>query len=62
MLQEAIKNGAVSALAITTVSTIDELEALSVWDGRTVYVKILVLLNTKLLRMLGKYLLIKLNS
>ncbi|WP_334420864.1 hypothetical protein [Acinetobacter soli] len=39
MLQEAIKNGAVSALAITTVSTIDELEALSVWDGRTVYVK-----------------------
>lgn len=39
MLQEAIKNGAVSALAITTVSTVDELEALSVWDGRTVYVK-----------------------
>lgn len=39
MLQEAIANGTVSALAITTVETIDELDTLNKWDGRTVYVK-----------------------
>lgn len=39
MLDEAIKNGAVSALAITTVDTVEELEDLSAWGGRTVYVK-----------------------
>lgn len=38
MLEEAIKNGAVSALAITTVETEEELEDLSAWDGRTVAV------------------------
>ncbi|MEO4145292.1 hypothetical protein [Acinetobacter pittii] len=37
-LEEAIKNGAVSALAITTVETVDDLESLSKWDGRTVAV------------------------
>ncbi|MBU3083160.1 hypothetical protein [Acinetobacter seifertii] len=40
MLDEAIKNGAVSALAITTVNTVADLENLeNIWDGRTVYVK-----------------------
>lgn len=39
MLQEAVANGAVSALAITTVNTVTELNTLSKWDGRTVYVK-----------------------
>lgn len=40
MLEEAIKNGAVSALAITTVNTVADLENLeNIWDGRTVYVK-----------------------
>lgn len=39
MLEEAIANGAVSALAITTVDQLADLEGLSKWDGRTVYVK-----------------------
>lgn len=38
MLEEAIANGAVSALAITTVETVDELEDLNAWEGRTVSV------------------------
>lgn len=38
MLEEAIKNGAVSALAITTVNAVADLNALSKWDGRTVAV------------------------
>lgn len=38
MLDEAIKNGAVSALAITTADTVEELEDLSAWEGRTVSV------------------------
>ncbi|WP_216069821.1 hypothetical protein [Acinetobacter seifertii] len=38
MLDEAIKNGAVSALAITTVDTVEELEDLNAWEGRTVSV------------------------
>ena len=39
MLQEAIANGAVSALAITTVESLSDLNDLNKWDGRTVYVK-----------------------
>ncbi|OTG58821.1 hypothetical protein B9T36_10815 [Acinetobacter sp. ANC 4204] len=39
MLEEAIANGAVSALAITTVDSISDLDSISTWDGRTVYVK-----------------------
>lgn len=39
MLQEAVANGAVSALAITTVNTVADLNVLSKWEGRTVYVK-----------------------
>lgn len=39
MLDEAIKNGAVSALAITTVNEIKDLEDLNAWDGRIVFVK-----------------------
>lgn len=38
MLDEAIKNGAVSALAIITVETVEELEDLNAWEGRTVSV------------------------
>lgn len=38
MLDEAIKNGAVSALAITTVNSVEDLEDLNAWDGRTVAV------------------------
>ncbi|MBU3084516.1 hypothetical protein [Acinetobacter seifertii] len=38
-LQEAIANGAVSALAITTVESKSDLAELIKWDGRTVYVK-----------------------
>lgn len=38
-LQEAIANGTVSALAITTVDTVSDLSALLTWEGRTVYVK-----------------------
>lgn len=39
MLEEAIANGAVSALAITTVNSLSDLDDLNKWDGRTVYVK-----------------------
>lgn len=39
MLEEAIKNGAVSALAITTVNSTNDLNTIEKWDGRTVYVK-----------------------
>jgi hypothetical protein len=39
MLEEAIANGAVSALAITTVDSISDLDSISTWDGRTVFVK-----------------------
>jgi len=39
MLDEAIANGAVSALAITTVDQLSDLDNLTKWDGRTVYVK-----------------------
>ncbi|MCZ3128416.1 hypothetical protein NYY92_11360, partial [Acinetobacter baumannii] len=38
-LEEAIANGAVSALAITTVDSLSDLDDLNKWDGRTVYVK-----------------------
>uniref|UniRef100_UPI003009EC89 tail fiber domain-containing protein n=1 Tax=Acinetobacter ursingii TaxID=108980 RepID=UPI003009EC89 len=39
MLDEAIKNGAVSALAVITVNALADLSDLSVWEGRTAYVK-----------------------
>lgn len=40
MIDEAINEGTVNALAITHVDSIDDLEDISnVWDGRTVYVK-----------------------
>lgn len=38
MLDEAIKNGAVSALAILTVESEEDLEDLNAWNGRTVAV------------------------
>lgn len=38
-LDEAIKNGAVSSLAVTTVKNIADLETAAKWDGRTIYVK-----------------------
>lgn len=38
MLQEAIANGTVSALAVTTVNTVEDLNTLIKWDGRTVAV------------------------
>lgn len=39
MLEEAIKNGAVSSLAITTVNSFNELNTIAKWEGRTVFVK-----------------------
>ncbi|MDC5038973.1 hypothetical protein OHW26_09165, partial [Acinetobacter baumannii] len=38
-LQEAIKNGTVSALAIVTVECVEDLPQVGRWNGRTVYVK-----------------------
>ncbi|MGQ0935265.1 hypothetical protein ACT415_08305 [Acinetobacter baumannii] len=38
-LQEAIKNGTVSALAIVTVESVQDLLQLPRWNGRTVYAK-----------------------
>lgn len=39
MLEEAIKNGAVSSLAVTTVRSVSELSEITKWDGRTVRTK-----------------------
>lgn len=39
MLEEAIANGAVSALAVTVVECLDDLVTVRKWQGRTVNVR-----------------------
>ena len=47
MIDEAINEGTINALAITHLDSLEDLEEISnVWDGRTIYVKIWVTIVT----------------